>query len=179
MALTKRALLLRLTKYLMGIVICSLFLVLADYSIDIRPQNVHANYRFSLNMSDIAFDNPIWLRQDNLNILLIKRSISLRNQLSHSSKKLQDIESDSSRQPTYAKNSLRSRDETYFVSYAYGTDLTCPLELIDNQTLKEICGAASYDFAGRAISGTNQFQNLSIPDYNFNDDFSLLTISIH
>lgn len=158
--------------------VCSLFLVLADYLIDFRPKNVQPNYHFALNISAIRLDTPIWLRQDNLNILLIKRSANVRHQLSHAKENRQDIESDSSRQPSYAKNILRSRNQIYFVSYAIGTDLACPLELLDKQILKETCGSASYDFAGRALSGSNQFQNLTIPDYNFNDDFSLLTISI-
>jgi hypothetical protein len=179
MALTKRALLSRLTKYLIGISIFSLLFVLVDFSVDLRPKSVQASYYFTITQSEIAFDNPVWLQQDNLSILLIKRSTNLKNQLSNTINNLQDIESDSSRQPAYAKNALRSRDETYFVSYALGTDFTCPLELIENQILKEICGAARYDFAGRALSGNNQFQNLSIPDYNFSNDFSRLTISIH
>jgi hypothetical protein len=179
MALTKRALLSRLTKYLISISVLALIFVLMDFSIDVRPKNIQASYHFTISGSAIAFDSPVWLQQDNLRILLIKRSTNLRQQLSNTRNNLQDIESNLSRQPSYAKNALRSRDEKYFVSYAFGTDLTCPLELEENQMLKEICGTASYDFAGRAMSGNNQFQNLSIPDYNFNDDFSLLTISIH
>jgi hypothetical protein len=179
MALTKRALLSRLIKYLISISVLALIFVLMDFSIDIRPKNIQASYHFTISGSAIAFDNPVWLQQDNLSILLIKRSTNLRHQLSNTKNNVQDIESNLSRQPSYAKNALRSRDEVYFVSYGFGTDLTCPLELGENQTLKEICGAASYDFAGRALSGNNQFQNLSIPDYNFNHDFSLLTISIH
>ena len=179
MALTKRALLSRLTKYLIGLSVFALIFVLMDFSIDFRPKNVQSSYHFTISDSAIAFDNPVWLQQDNLSILLIKRSTNLRHRLSNTESNLQDIESNLSRQPSYAKNALRSRDEAYFVSYAFGTDLTCPLELEENQILKEICGTASYDFAGRAMSGNNQFQNLSIPDYNFNHDFSLLTISIH
>lgn len=179
MALTKRALLSRLTKYLIGITIFGLLFVLVDFSIDFRPKNVQEIYLFSLKTSDLSYDSPTWLRQDNLHILLIKRSVNLRNQLSQTRQNLQDPDSHSSRQPDYAKNKLRSKDDLYFVSYAIGTDLSCPLELKEKQMLKEICGAASYDFAGRAFSGGNRFQNLAIPDYNFNDDFSLLTISIH
>jgi len=178
MVASKRELLSRSIKCLIGLTLFSLLYVLADFSIDFRPKNVQASYHFSITGSDLAFDSPVWLQQDNLSILLIKRSTHLRHQLSNTAKGLQDIKSDSSRQPIYAKNALRSRDETYYVSYAFGTDLTCPLELNDYQTLKETCGTASYDFAGRALSGNNQFQNLSIPDYNFNQDFSLLTISI-
>jgi hypothetical protein len=179
MALTKRALLLRLTKYLIGITVFGLVFVLVDFSIDFRPKNVHESYHFSLKTTDFPYDTPIWLRQDNLQILLIKRSVNLRNQLSQKNQNLQDADSHSSRQPGYAKNTLRSKEALYFVSYAIGTDLSCLLELKEKQILKEICSEASYDFAGRAFSGRNQFQNLTIPDYNFNGDFSLLTISIH
>lgn len=179
MALTRKALLLRLTKTLLGITVLGLIIVLADYAIDFRPKNVQANYYFSLKKNDISYDSPIWLRQDNLHILLIKRSVTLRKELSYTKQSLQDPNSDSSRQPGYAKNALRSKDDIYFVSYAIGTDLSCSLELKGEQLLKEICGTASYDFAGRALSGQSQFQNLTIPDYNFNDDKNLLTISIH
>ena len=175
----RRALLLRLTKYLMGLMLAGLLFVLADYSIDFRPPNIHANYHFSLNSSKMPFDQPVWLRQDNLSILLIRRSPNLRAQLKNSILNLQDADSESSQQPQYAGNALRSRNGEYFVSFGVSTDLTCPLELLENQLLGETCGNAQYDFAGRALMGENQFQNLSIPDYNFNDDFSLLTISIN
>ena len=178
MAVTRKAVLLRLTKYLIGIAGFGLVYILVDYSIDIRPKNIQSSYHFKTSMSELEFDRPTWLRQDNLNILLIKRSPDLRRQLSEPNPNLQDINSDSSRQPGYAKNILRSRDQLFFVSFAIGTDLTCPLELKEKLILKEICGSASYDFAGRALEGNNQFQNLPIPDYNFNEDFSLLTISI-
>jgi len=178
MAASKIELLTRSLKCLFGLALFSLLYVLADFSIDFRPKNIQASYHFSITGNDLAYDSPVWLQQDNLSILLIKRSTHLKNQLNNTTKDLQDIESNSSRQPSYAKNPLRSRDETYYVSYAFGTDLTCPLKLDDNQTLQEICGTASYDFAGRALSGNNQFQNLSIPDYTFNSDFSFLTISI-
>lgn len=179
MGLTKRTLLVRLTKYLFGITAFSLLIVLVDYSIDFRPSNVQQNYYFSLKTNDIPDDSPTWLRQDNLQILLIKRSVNLINQLSQARQGFQDPDSESSRQPAYAKNTLRSKHDLYFVSYAIGTDLACPLELKEKQILKETCSVARYDFAGRAFSGNNQFRNLTIPDYNFNEDFSLLTISIY
>ncbi|MFT5665675.1 MAG: hypothetical protein ACI9JR_003084 [Gammaproteobacteria bacterium] len=173
----KRALLLRLTKYLVSISLVGILIVLTDYAIDIRPSSVHASYHFSLDSSNMPVDQPIWLRQDNLSILLIKRSNQLINQLRESAAHLQDRNSDSSRQPPDARNILRSRHKTYFVSYAMGTDFACPLELQDAQLLKETCGVAQYDFAGRALAGENQFQNLAIPDYTFNADFSFLTIT--
>jgi hypothetical protein len=162
----------------MGITIFSLIWVLIDFSIDIRPKNVLESYHFTIKNSELTFDSPVWLQQDNLSILLIKRSNKLNQKLTKTKKDLQDRDSNSSRQPAYAKNLLRSKDKAYFVSYAFGTDFSCPLELKEDQTLKEICGSARYDFAGRAVLGNNQFQNLSIPDYTFNQDFSRLTIFI-
>ena len=176
--LTQRALLSRAIKYLAGIAILSIIFVLIDFLIDIRPKNVFASYHFTIKDNELTFDSPVWLQQDNLTILLIKRSTKLNRQLTKTPKVLQDRDSHSSRQPDYAKNLLRSKDQAYFVSYAFGTDFNCPLELKEDQTLKEICGSARYDFAGRAVSGNNQFQNLSIPDYTFNQDFSRLTIFI-
>ena len=81
-----------------------------------------------------------------------------------------------SNQPAFATNLLRARHADYFVSYAMGTDLGCKLIQVESFMLGEICGDARYDFAGRAISGKNQFQNLLIPDYNFSHDFKSLII---
>ena len=152
-----------------------LIYVLLDFTIDIRPPNIHSSYRFTLAQSPL--DQPVFLRQDNLTILLIYRSKQLIEYLSDSGEDLQDPNSISSRQPEYAFNILRSRTEGYFVAYGLGTDLGCPLVVGTELTLKESCGTARYDFAGRAIAGQNQFHNLTIPDYNFSSDFSVLTIN--
>jgi len=145
-----------------------------DFLIDFRPAEVHSSYRFTLNK--IPFDQPQWLQQDNLTVLLIRRSEATIKRLQKSTQNLQDQDSKKSKQPDYAQNSLRSRHPTYFVSYANGTDLGCLLEVKSIYLLAEICGEAKYDFAGRAMISNNRFQNLAIPDYNFNDDFTILTI---
>ena len=145
-----------------------------DFLIDFRPVQVHSSYRFTLKA--IPFDQPQWLQQDNLTVLLIKRSEATIERLQRPGEDLQDQDSKKSEQPDYAMNSLRSRYPTYFISYANGTDFGCLLELESSHLLAEICGKAKYDFAGRALISNNRFQNLTIPDYNFNDDFSILTI---
>ena len=157
------------------IVLLVVILVLADYMIDIRPPNIQASYHFTLK--DIPIDQPVWLKQDNLTILLIRRSSQLVQTLKHTVKNIQDPDSNLSRQPLFAKNKLRARHETYFVAYGVGTDLGCPLQTISQYRVGESCGAAQYDFAGRAIEGQNRFQNLTIPDYNLSSNFSRLTIN--
>ncbi|MCZ6796402.1 MAG: hypothetical protein O7D36_00455, partial [Gammaproteobacteria bacterium] len=114
---------------------------------------------------------------DNLRILLVRRSDRLIAMLDQSAVDLQDPESSSSRQPDFAQNRLRSRDAKYFVAYATGTDYGCPLVLDDEYSVRESCSKARYDFAGRALRSQNQFQNLAVPDYNFNHDFSVLTVN--
>ncbi len=146
-----------------------------DYLIDFRPSNIHASYRFSLR--NLTIDQPLWLRQDNLIIVVIYRSTRLIEALSQADALLQDPDSKSSRQPQYAKNRLRSRHQAYFVAYGRGTDLECPLRAGNGLILRESCGPAQYDFAGRALTGKNQFQNLRIPDYTFSNDFTILTVN--
>ena len=147
---------------------------MVDFSIDIRPASVDSSYQFTVK--GLIDDAPVILRQDNLSILLIKRSKATIVALGQAQEDLQDALSEDSRQPDVARNPLRSRHAQYFVSYALGTHLGCPLILKPKQ-VQESCSSASYDFAGRALNGDSQFQNLTIPDYNFDQNFSQLIIN--
>ena len=147
--------------------------VLLDFMIDVRPSTIQASYRF--NVGDIAADEIKILRHDNLSILVVRRSPQAIAHLQEATDQLQDPESDDSRQPEYARNTLRSRHPQYFISYALGTDLGCTLKVLQD-SLQEICGRARYDLAGRALKGEKGFSNLSIPDYNFTNNFKILTI---
>jgi Rieske Fe-S protein len=147
--------------------------ILLDFAIDLRPSRIQTSYQF--RVQNLVDDQVIILRQDNLAIVVIKRSATLIEALQQLVNDLQDPNSASSNQPGYANNSLRSRIPDYFVSYAIGTDLGCPVKEIDSG-FQETCGVARYDFAGRALVGQNRFQNLAIPDYTFTNNFNTLTI---
>ena len=147
--------------------------VLLDFMIDVRPSTIQASYRF--NVGELASDEVKILRQDNLSILVVRRSAETIASLRASLDQLQDPLSLDSNQPDYAQNALRSRHPQYYVSYALGTDLGCTLKVLQD-SLQEICGRARYDLAGRALKGENEFSNLSIPDYNFTNNFRTLTI---
>jgi hypothetical protein len=163
----------RLVKYFGLVIVAAILYVLLDFAIDVRPPQVQSSYQFRLR--DLVVDQARILRQDNLSILVIRRSPALISRLEQATANLQDPESRLSRQPGFAENALRSGQPEIFVSYAIGTDLGCPLR-VDGSELVEICGKARYDFAGRALRGDGEFQNLGIPDYNFSDDFNTLTI---
>lgn len=172
--LAKRALLLRLIRYFFAALLCAVIFVLIDFAIDMRPATVQTSYRFIIR--EIQLDQPVWLREDNLTVILIHRSKQVNEALNLRTEHLQNLSSDLSNQPEYAKNTLRSKYPEYFVSYANGTDLGCIVELKSEGLLGEICGDAQYDFAGRALISKKSFQNLSIPDYNFSDNFNTLII---
>ena len=173
MSLAKRKLLLTLIRYCAAFIVVAFLYTLLDFAIDIRPSGIQDSYRFSLR--DLAVDRVEILRQDNLAILVIRRSDETIAELQNSGSNLQDPESDDSRQPEFARNPLRSKHPGYFVSYAIGTDLGCPVAAVGKE-LGEVCSSARYDFAGRALKGSKKFPNLNVPDYNFATDFSTLTI---
>ena len=150
-----------------------MFYVLFDFMVDVRPSTIQSSYRFQL--AELAPDEVTIVRQDNLAILVVHRSVQTIERLQQASLPLQDPDSQDSRQPVYAQNDLRSRAPQYFVSYAIGTDFGCPLEVVEDG-LGETCGSARYDLAGRALKGAKTFSNLVIPDYNFTNNFSILTI---
>jgi len=147
--------------------------VLLDFAFDLRPPRIHSSYQF--NVAELPLDQVRILRQDNLSVLVIRRSATTISALRRNLAGLQDPESERSQQPGFAANLLRSRRPEYFVSYAIGTDYGCSLEL-DESLIKEICGKARYDFAGRALQGDNKFLNLAVPDYTFTNNFNTLTI---
>ena len=147
--------------------------VVLDFMIDVRPSTIQSSYRF--NIGALAPDQIKIVRQDNLLILVVRRSPATIASLQAATAQVQDPQSEDSNQPEYARNSLRSRHPQYFVSYALGTDLGCALKVLE-LTLQEACSRARYDLAGRALKGENEFSNLSIPDYNFTNNFSTLTI---
>jgi ubiquinol-cytochrome c reductase iron-sulfur subunit len=171
--LSDRRRLLKAVKYVSIVAGIALLYVLLDFTIDVRPARIHSSYQFSLDR--LPVDSAIILRQDNLSIVVIRRSPEAIKLLRDAGENLQDPHSGASSQPNYANNNLRSLHPGYYVSYAIGTDLGCGLVAIENG-LREICSQARYDFAGRALKGSTRFENLAIPDYNFSDNFNTLII---
>lgn len=163
----------RLFKALSAVLVLAVLYVLLDFAIDIKPSAIHSSYRF--NIDTLPRDVPVFLRQDNLSIVVIARSGAAIAGLQQNTGNLQDPASLRSHQPEFATNPLRSRHTEYFVSYALGTHFGCVIEAVD-RGLQETCSDARYDYAGRALQGANKFQNLAIPNYNFSNDFNTLTI---
>ena len=163
----------RWVKYGAWLIVAAVFYVLFDFAIDVRPAGIHSSYRFSV--ATLNPDEPVVLQQDNLSIVVIRRSASTIERLRTSVDDLLDPESRESRQPSMTNQRLRSHHEEYFVAFALGTHLGCPLQ-VAGDLLTETCSKASYDFAGRALKGNGDFRNLDVPEYSFSDQFRTLTI---
>ncbi len=173
MANPKRRPIERLFRFFVLAGAAAIVFVLLDFSFDWRPQRVYETYLF--NLPELEVDVPVILRQDNLSVVVLRRSPDAIATLRQAGDGLQDPASNRSRQPDFAVNALRSRDPEYFIAYALGTDLGCPLA-IEADGLREICSDARYDFAGRARASERDFRNLSIPDYNLGPESKTLTI---
>ena len=172
--LARRARLKRLLVYFGWAGVAALAYVLLDFTIDVKPPAVRDSYYFTV--PSLRPDEARVLRQDNLSILVIRRSAAILRELEESAPgALQDPDSKRSHQPDYARNPWRSRVAEYFVAYAIGTDLGCPLQ-VEARRLREVCGEARYDFAGRALMAAGSYSNLTIPEYNFSNNFNNLTI---
>ena len=148
--------------------------VILDFSIDLRPAGIQDSYRFKLDK--LGYDQPQWLQRDNLTILVIRRSGHTVRLLRENLQTLQDPYSKQSNQPASSENTFRSQLPEYFVSSGLGTYYGCQLESKAPGVIGEVCSDAEYDFAGRALSSKNTFQNLPVPDYNFSNDYTTLTV---
>jgi len=117
-----------------------------------------------------------WYNWNGRPILVLHRSPEQLAALSLHESELQDADSARSRQPDFAKNQHRSRDDTWFVAIAAGTDFSCAIEYLAPTTevfrdlpwsggFVDACRGARYDVAGRVYSGQHAKKNLSIPTY--------------
>jgi len=104
-----------------------------------------------------------WYNWNGRPILVLHRSGEQLAALSQHESELQDPDSERSRQPDFAKNAHRSRDTTWFVAIAAGTDFSCAIEYLPPTTesyrdlpwsggFVDACRGARYDAAGRVYS---------------------------
>ncbi|OOG27144.1 hypothetical protein B1C78_03960 [Thioalkalivibrio denitrificans] len=88
--------------------------------------------------------------------------------------RLYDPSSRLSVQPREARNPGRTLAPGYFIAYARGTDLSCPLDLVTPESaaaagwgggFTDRCRGSRYDFAGRVYEGQPARRNLEVPAY--------------
>ncbi len=82
------------------------------------------------------------------------------------------------RQMVIIRHAHKGDPKDFFVAYAVGTNLGCPLQVVDGARLKESCSSAEYDFNGQPMSLDKGFTPLHVPVYNFCDDFSCIKLRL-
>ncbi len=90
--------------------------------------------------------------------------------------RIRDPDSNSSVQPEFAKNWMRSQSPDYFVSIALGTGQGCTVEMVPASDelfqgkpwqggFMDSCGKDRFDFAGRVFEKQYAGKNLQVPQY--------------
>ncbi len=118
-------------------------------------------------------------------VIVYRRTAADIEALQNSTAALDDPQSKRSRQPDWAKNSLRSREAEWFVGIGVGTDFSCPVELlpVGGEQFKDkpwlggfvdSCRGSRYDLAGRVFESQFADRNLIVPQYRINNGILLL-----
>ena len=115
----------------------------------------------------------VWRKQP---IYVLRRTPEMVQRLAGHDGELKDPKSESSDQPNYAKNPLRSRTAEFLVLIGVCTHLGClPKERFAVGELYPSwpgglfcpCHGSRFDLAGRVFGGSPASANLSIPPYSF------------
>jgi len=80
------------------------------------------------------------------------------------------------RQIVIVRHAASGQADDYFVAFASGTELGCPLQVQPDNTLQETCSQARWDFYGQPVVHDKGFTPLHVPVYNFCQDFSCLIL---
>lgn len=119
-------------------------------------------------------------------IYIVRRTPEMVASLAGVAERLKDPESQSSSQPEYAANAMRSRTEEFLVVVGTCTHLGClPKARFEPGSTAELgadwpggffcpCHGSKFDMAGRVFEGSPASVNLIVPPYSFADDRTLV-----
>lgn len=122
-------------------------------------------YRF--NVDPLDYNSPVLLKEGSLLVLVARYDAQTLKDLNPQGR-LAGISQ------SFRQESKRVDENGYFVALGYGTKSNCPL-LLNEDYYQESCSNASYDLLGRS-SNQQAYTDLKIPQYSFNNDYSLLYI---
>lgn len=87
---------------------------------------------------------------------------------------LRDANNIKSIQPDYANNATRSPHSGWFLAIGIGTSSGCAVRFTDAKAgmavFTDACDHSQYDFAGRALKGSNAKKNLPVPHWRYEDN---------
>lgn len=141
------------------------------------------------DVSSIEAGQMIVVKYRGKPIYVVKRTPEMMSGLEKVAGELLDVESASSVQPEYCKNTARSRDKSeLFVCEGVCTHLGCAPNFRPEVGAADLggsnwfggffcpCHGSKYDLAGRVFKGVPAPLNLPIPDYNLSG--TILTVGV-
>ncbi len=136
------------------------------------------NNYIDVNVENLQEGELMKVVVDDMPVLILKRSASVIDNLRQESDNLLDPNSELSRQPEAARNSVRSIRSEFFVASALCPHLGCvPTYMPDGQTGISSeplffcpCHGGKFDLAGRVYRYTPPKQNIAIPTYEYVSD---------
>lgn len=129
-----------------------------------------------VDVSAMASGEVIFLTWEGRPVMIYKRQSADFGKLREPDNRLEDQNSQHSKQPVLAENAYRSLEPDWFVAIASGTDLGCSLELLPAESkpfqnrpwaggFVDTCRKSRYDFAGRVFESQFATKNLAVPAY--------------
>jgi ubiquinol-cytochrome c reductase iron-sulfur subunit len=149
-----------------------------------EPANSRESMRISL--AEIAENEVLIVQWQQRPVLILKRSALMIERINaQDTSALVDANSLKSDQADWAKNKFRSLGPTWLIVFARGTDLGCPIEMVDSPEteiniqgwiggFKDTCRGSYYDFSGRIYKGQEARKNLIVPHYKINANHLIL-----
>jgi len=150
---SRRQKLQRLVKISGSVITLAIIYVTLDFFITVPTEIATENYRITLPA--LENDRVYFFKAGNKQIVIIRYSELLKQKF-----KVDPL-----------------THQGFFVAYALGTYLSCPLQVIEDKYLKESCSSAHYDFSGRPV-GSDNFTSLRVPVYNFCPDHSCINLRL-
>ena len=163
----KRLLLARSIKLMVVMIVLAMFFVLLSglFSSDDDETSLQVNV---IDLKDQGYITTLWKGRP---IIVAYRNAATIDALQQHNPSLRDATSSQSRQPSFARNAWRSRQQEIMVIVALGTDISCQIEpvLAEDGTLasfKDRCRGWRYDAAGRVYQDQGALRNLAVPEYS-------------
>lgn len=123
-----------------------------------------------VDISNLAAGQMMTVLWQGKPIWILRRTPEMIKALQKQNVSLKDPDSESSLQPTFAKNVARSSDEEYFVVLGKCTHMGCIPLFHPESGFVCPCHGSKFDLAGRVVKGAPAPKNLQVPPYHFSAD---------
>lgn len=138
----------------------------------------------TVKLTGINAGEMVRLQWGNRPLLVLHRTPEQITTLQQTTQALADPQSLHAQQPQGLEPHTRSLDPLWFIAYANGTGMGCPLAYLPRASdlpahdwqggFRDPCDQSLYDLAGRALPQQASDRNIAIPPYRFIDNDTVI-----